>query len=242
MEEVLDVYMQPEDPDCPPVCMDEASKQLVGEARAPLPARPGDIAHEDYEYVRNGVANLFMFFAPLRGWRHVTVTERRTKVDWAYAMRDVVDIYFPTATKIRVVSDNLNTHDPGSLYEAFAPEEARRILDRLEFHHTPKHGSWLNMAEIELGVLGRQCLDRRIPDHATLAREVAAWEAPRNDAPAAMDWRFTTADARIKLKHLYPVTTLPAQAVATASAIQATDPGHRPGHLTGQPFGLAYRS
>jgi len=219
MEEVLDVYMLPEDPDYPLVCMDEASKQLVGETRAPLPARPGDVAHEDYEYVRNGVANLFMFFAPLRGWRHVTVTERRTKVDWAYAMRDLVDVHFPAATTIRVVSDNLNTHDPGSLYEAFAPEEARRILDRLELHHTPKHGSWLNMAEIELSVLGRQCLDRRIPDHATLAREVAAWEAPRNSAAAAMDWRFTTADARIKLKHLYPVTTLPAQTVAAASLI-----------------------
>jgi len=223
MEEVLDVYMVPKDPDFPLVCMDEASKQLVGETRAPLPLRPGDVAHEDYAYVRNGVATLFMFCAPLCGWHHVTVTERRTKGDWAYAMRDLVDVYFPTATKIRVVSDNLHTHDPGSLYEAFAPEEARRILERLELHHTPKHGRWLNMAEIELSVRGRQCLDRRIPDHATLAREVAAWEAPRNDAAAAMDWRFTTADARIKLKHLYPVTTLPAQATAPASLIQATD-------------------
>ena len=147
MEEVLDVYQQPADPDHPLVCMDEASKQLVGETRPPLPARPGDTAHEDYEYVRNGVANLFMFYAPLLGWRHVHVTERRTSVDWAHAIRDLVDAYFPTATKIRLVCDNLNTHTAGSLYEAFPPEEARRILDRLELHHTPKHGSWLNMAE-----------------------------------------------------------------------------------------------
>ncbi len=149
MEEVLDVSMLPEDPDYPLVCMDEASKQLVGETRAPLPARPGDVAHEDYEYVRQRVANLFMFFAPLLGWRHVTVTERRTRLDWAYAVRDLVDVHFPAATKIRLVSDNLNTHDPGSLYEAFPPQEARRILDRLALHHTPKHGRWLNMAEIE---------------------------------------------------------------------------------------------
>jgi len=208
MEEVLDVYMLPEDPDYPLVCMDEASKQLIGETRAPLPARPGAVAHEDYEYVRQGVANLFMFFAPLLGWRHVTVTERRTRLDWAYAVRDLVDVHFPAATKIRLVSDNLNTHDPGSLYEAFPPEEARRILDRLALHHTPTHGSWLNMAEIELSVRGRQCLDRRIPDHDTLAREVAAWEAPRNGRAATMEWRFTTADARSKLTHLYPVTTL----------------------------------
>ncbi len=208
MEEVLDVYMLPEDPAYPLVCMDEASKQLVGETRLPLPAQPGDVAHYDYEYVRNGVANLFMFFAPLVGWRHVQVTERRTRVDWAHAMRALVDVYFPEAIKIRVVSDNLNTHEAGSLYEAFPPEEARRILDRLELHHTPKHGSWLNMAEIELSVLGRQCLDRRIPDAETLQREVTAWQAPRNGTAATMEWRFTTADARIKLKHLYPVTTL----------------------------------
>jgi hypothetical protein len=218
MEEVLDVYMRPEEPDCPLVCMDEASKQLVGETRRPLPPRPGDSAHYDYEYVRNGVANLFMFFAPLVGWRHVAVTERRTCVDWAHAMRDLVDVYFPAARTIRVVSDNLNTHDAGSLYEAFPPQEARRILDRLELHHTPKHGSWLNMAEIELSVLARQCLDRRIPDQDMLRREIAAWEAPRNSAYATMDWRFTTADARIKLKHLYPVTTLLAYDQATPLA------------------------
>ncbi len=199
--------MLPEDPDCPLVCMDEASKQLVGETRTPLPARPGESAHEDYEYVRNGVANLFMFFAPLQGWRHVAVTERRTKVDCAHALRDLVDVHFPMAPKVRVVFDNLNTHAAGSLYEAFPPEEARRILDRLELHHTPKHGSWLHMAAIELSVLARQCLDRRLPDQAMLTREIAAWEAPRNSAQATMDWRFTTADARITLTHLYPVTT-----------------------------------
>jgi len=220
MEEVLDVYTLPEDSAYPLVCMDEASKQLVGETRTPLPARPGDGAHYDYEYVRNGVANLFMFFAPRAGWRHIQVTERRTRVDWAYAMRDLVDRYFPQAVKIRVVSDNLNTHEAGSLYEAFPPEEARRILDRLELHHTPKHGSWLNMAEIELSVLGRQCLDRRIPDAETLRREVAAWETPRNSAQATMDWRFTTADARIKLKHLYPVTTLPTPTILVADTAQ----------------------
>ena len=220
MEEVLDVYQQPADPDRPLVCMDEASKQLVGETRTPLPARPGDTAHEDYEYVRNGVANLFMFYAPLAGWRHVQVTEHRTRLDWAHAMRDLVDLHFPTATKIRLVCDNLNTHTAGSLYEAFPPEEARRILDRLELHHTPKHGSWLNMAEIELSVLSRQCLDRRIADDAALRHEIAAWEAPRNRAEATMDWRFTTADARIKLKHLYPITTPPARLAANADSNQ----------------------
>jgi hypothetical protein len=207
--------------------MDEASKQLVGETRLPLPVRPGDAARVGYEYTRNGVANLFLFFAPLEGWRHVTVTERRTRVDWAYAMRDLVDVYFPTATTIRVVLDNLNTHLAGSLYEAFAPHEARRILARLELHHTPKHGSWLNMAEIELSVLSRQCLDRRIPDADTLTHEVAAWEAPRNSAQATMEWRFTTADARIKLQHLYPVVHIPEEdhgtppAPATAAAPEA---------------------
>ena len=220
MEEVLDVYQQPDDPDRPLVCMDEASKQLVGETRTPLPARPGDTAHEDYEYVRNGVANLFMFYAPLAGWRHVQVTERRTRLERAHAMRDLVDLHFPTATKIRLVCDNLNTHTAGSLYEAFPPEEARRILDRLELHHTPKHGSWLNMAEIELSVLSGQCLDQRIADADRLRRETAAWETPRNSAEARMDWRFTTAEARIKLKHLYPVTTVPDQFVANTDSSQ----------------------
>jgi hypothetical protein len=222
MEEVLEVYTLPQDPACPLVCMDEASKQLVGETRVPLPMRPGDNTHYDYEYVRNGVANLFMFCAPLLGWRHVTVTERRTRVDWAAAMRDLVDVYFPSAPKIRVVLDNLNTHVAGSLYEAFTPAEARRILDRLELHHTPKHGSWLNMAEIEFSVLSRQCLDRRIPDHDTLIREIAAWEAPRNSAQATMEWRFTTADARIKLTHLYPIVHIPEDQHEAASPDQHT--------------------
>jgi hypothetical protein len=221
MEEVLDVYTLPHDPTCPLVCMDETSKQLVGETRVPLPLRPGAPVSYDYEYTRNGVANLFMFFAPLEGWRHVAVTARRTRVDWAYAMRDLVDVYFPTAATIRVVLDNLNTHIAGSLYEAFAPQEARRILDRLELHHTPKHGSWLNMAEIELSVLSRQCLDQRIPDAATLIREVAAWEAPRNSAQAPMEWHFTTADARIKLKHLYPVVHVPEEDHGTPAATAA---------------------
>jgi len=224
MEEVLDVYTRPEDPAYPLVCMDEASTQLVGETRAPLPARPGDDAHYDYAYVRNGVATLCMFFAPLAGWRHIQVTERRTRVDWAYALRALVDSYFPQAVKIRVVSDNLNTHEAGSLYEAFPPEEARRILDRsldrLELYHTPKHDSWLTMAEIELSVRARQCLDRRIPGAETLRREVAAWEAPRNSVHATMDWRFTTADARIKLKHLYPVMTLPIPTTRVADTAQ----------------------
>jgi len=224
MEEVLDVYQQPDDPDRPLVCMDEASKQLVGETRPPLPARPGAVAHEDYEYVRNGVANLFMFFAPLAGWRHVRVTERRTRLDWAHAVRDLVDEHFPTASAIRLVCDNLNTHTAGSLYEAFPPEEARRILDRLELHHTPKHGSWLNMAEIELSVLSGQCLDQRIADADRLRREIAAWQTPRNSAAARMDWRFTTADARIKLKHLYPVTTVPSQPSPDANASQPLVP------------------
>jgi hypothetical protein len=223
MEEVLDVYTLPEDSEVPLVCMDEASKQLVGETRTPLPLRPGDHLHYDYEYVRNGVANLFMLFAPLLGWRHVEVTERRCRVDWAVVMRDLVDVYFPHAQKIRVVLDNLNTHVAGSLYEAFPPAEARRILARLELHYTPKHGSWLNMAEIELSVLGRQCLDRRIPEQVLLRQEVAAWEASRNSAQATTEWRFTTADARIKLKHLYPVTHLTAAQPVAAPPAAPTD-------------------
>ena len=211
MEDVLDVYTQPYDPAYPQVCMDELSKQLVGETRVPVPPAPGQVARMDYEYVRLGVANLFIFFEPLAGWRPLEVTAHRTKQDWAYAIRDLVDRYYPDAIKIRLVLDNLNTHVGGALYEAFPPVEARRLLDRLELHYTPKHGSWLNMAESELSILSRQCLDRRIADPATLAREVAAWEARRNSAQATMDWRFTTADARIKLAHLYPVITLPAQ-------------------------------
>jgi hypothetical protein len=204
MEDVLDLYMAPADPAYPLVCFDETSKQLIGDSRSPLPAGPGQPERFDYEYVRHGVQNLFMFFAPLHNWRHVKVTERRTKEDWAACMRDLVDIHFPAAKRIRVVEDNLNTHTPAALYEALPPAEAKRILDRLEFHYTPKHGSWLNMAEIELSVLNGQCLDRRIADKATLEQEVAAWEKTRNQRRATVNWRFTSADARIKLKRLYP--------------------------------------
>ena len=205
MEEVLDVYTRPLDPKRPQVCFDESSKQQVKEVRTPLPGAPGQPARYDTEYERNGVSNLFMFFCPLLNWRHVKVTDQRTAVDWAHCMRELVDVHFPEAERIILVQDNLNTHTPAALYAAFPPEEAKRIWDKLEFHYTPKHGSWLNMAEIDLSVLSRQCLDRRIPDQATLIREVAAWEAERNARQATVHWRFTTADARIKLKHLYPV-------------------------------------
>ncbi len=205
MEDVLDVYPQPLDPKHPQVCFDESSKQQVKEVRTPVPVAPGQPARYDTEYERNGVSNLFMFFCPLLNWRHVKVTDQRTAVDWAECMRELVDVHFPAAERITVVLDNLNTHTPAALYAAFAPAEAKRIWDKLEFHYTPKHGSWLNMAEIELSVLSRQCLERRIPDQATLITEVAAWEADRNARQATVHWRFTTADARIKLKHLYPV-------------------------------------
>ncbi len=205
MEDVLDVYTRPLDPKHPLVCFDESSKQQVKEVRVPVPVVPGHPARFDTEYERNGVSNLFMFFCPLVNWRHVKVTDRRTAVDWAQCMRDLVDVHFPEAERITVVQDNLNTHTAAALYAAFEPAEAKRIWDKLEFHHTPKHGSWLNMAEIELSVLSRQCLDRRIPDQPTLSTEVAAWEGDRNAMRATVDWRFTTADARIKLKHLYPV-------------------------------------
>ncbi len=205
MEDVLAVYTRPYDPRRPQVCLDEASTQLLGEVAPPLPRAPGRPAREDYEYERRGTANLFLCCEPLRGWRHVTVTERRTKVDWAHAIRDLVDARYPDAERIVLVMDNLNTHTPASLYEAFPPAEAKRLADKLEIHYTPKHGSWLNMAEIELSVLARQCLDRRIPDADTLRREVTAWADARNGAAAVVDWRFTTDDARIKLKRLYPV-------------------------------------
>lgn len=205
MEDVLEVYKRPYDPTHPQVCMDEMSKQLVSETRQPLPAQPGQPQRYDYEYRREGVCNLFIFFEPLQGWRHLKVTQRRTRQDWAWAMKDLVDVYYPDAERIIVVLDNLNTHNGASLYETFEPAEARRILERLEFHYTPKHGSWLNMAEIELSVFARQCLNRRIPDQDTLRHEVAALEAERNRSASAVNWRFTTADARIKLKKLYPV-------------------------------------
>ena len=204
MEDVLDVYHRPYDPRFPQVCMDETSKQLVGETRTPLPAAPGRPARIDYEYERHGVRNLFLFVEPLRGWRHVQVTERRTNQDWAHAIQDLVDVHYPKAERIVLVLDNLNTHVGSALYETFPPAEARRLLDRLEFHYTPPHGSWLNMAEIELSILARQCLDRRIPDHDLLVREVAAWEATRNTRQCTITWRFTTEDARIKLTRLYP--------------------------------------
>ena len=205
MEDVLDVYQQPRDPDFPLVCLDEASKQLLADTREPIPMKPGQLARHDYEYERHGTSNLFMFFAPLEGWRHVKATGRRTAVDYAHALKDLADKYFRKAKKIRLVQDNLNTHKPASLYEAFPPREARRLVRRFEWHYTPKHGSWLNMAESEISVLIRQCLDRRIADQKTLATEVAAWQKDRNKRCAIADWQFTTADARLKLKHLYPV-------------------------------------
>jgi hypothetical protein len=204
MEDVLEVYTQPFDPQRPQVCMDETSKQLVGETRTPIPAAPGEPAREDYEYVRNGVGNLFMFFEPLAGWREVKVTERRTRVDWAQAIRDLVDRRYPQVEKIVLVMDNLNTHGIGSLYEAFPPVEAARIARKLEIHYTPKHGSWLNMAESELSILARQCLDARIPDLEHLRREVTAWQNERNQNRSRTNWRFTTEDARIRLARLYP--------------------------------------
>jgi transposase len=204
MEDVLDLYAQRYTAYAPVVCFDEASKQLVKETRLPWPVAPGQVACYDYEYERNGVANLFVHFQPLTGWRHVAVTEHRTKQDFALQMKELVDVHFPDAIKIRVVLDNLNTHTKAALYEAFEPAEAKRIADRLEFHYTPKHGSWLNMAEIELSVLTKQCLDRRIPDAAALTQEVAAWEAARNELRATVEWRFKVADARTKLKRLYP--------------------------------------
>jgi hypothetical protein len=204
MEDVLDVYARPPDPSRPVVCVDEGGKQLIGDVREPLPARPGRAAKQDYEYQRNGMANLFMAVEPLSGWRHVEVTERKTAVDFAHFLRLLSDGPFRDCEKIVLVCDNLNTHTPASLYEAFEPAEARRLAGRFEWHHTPKHGSWLNVAECELSVLARQCLDRRIPDQETLQREVAAWERTRNAAAVKVDWQFTTADARIKLRHLYP--------------------------------------
>jgi DDE superfamily endonuclease len=204
MEDVLDVYTRPYDPLHPWVCFDESNKQLIAETREPLPAEPGRPERYDYQYERNGTANLFMFFEPLGAWRHVEVTDRRTAMDYARQMKYLVDDRYPDAIKITVIHDRLNTHVPASLYKAFEPAEAKRILDKLEFHYTPKHGSWLNMAEIELSVLARQCLDRRIPEQETLKQEVAAWEKQRNQEGKSVDWRFTTANARIKLKRLYP--------------------------------------
>ncbi len=204
MEDILDVYQDEYSTRHPLVCMDESSKQLLGEVCAPLPDEPGHPRRYDSEYQRNGTQNLFVAFAPLQGWRDVSVTERRTKQDWAHYMQALVDVHFPDAEVITVVLDNLNTHKLASLYEAFEPAEARRIARKLDLHYTPKHGSWLNMAEIELSVLSRQCLNRRIADADTLKYEVAAWVAMRNGTKTMVEWRFTTEDARIKLKRLYP--------------------------------------
>ena len=204
MEDVLDVYHRPYDPNFPVVCFDESSKQLVAEKRKSVPTAPGQIERYDYEYQRNGVRNLFLFFSPLVSWRHIKITEQRTHRDWANCMKDLVDVHFPEATRIRLIQDNLNTHNPVFLYEVFEPTEAKRILDKLAFHFTPKHGSWLNMAEIEFSVLSRQCLNRRIGDEASLVQEINSWVNNRNHSQATVNWQFTTDDARIKLKKLYP--------------------------------------
>jgi len=205
MEDVIQTYMLPYDPKWPVVCFDEASRQLFGEVRPREPVRAGAPARVDYEYERKGVCCQLMMCEPLRGWRHVTVTERRTRRDYAQCIRDLVDRFYPRVTKIRLVQDNLNTHDGASLYEAFPPEEARRILDKIEFHYTPKHGSWLNMAEMEFSVLSRQCLDQRIETTAALADTLASWEASRNKAQTKINWTFRVADARKKLHWIYPL-------------------------------------
>jgi hypothetical protein len=204
MEQVLDVYQRPADPRFPVICMDESNKQLTGDVLAPLPLKPGQGQKIDCNYVRHGTGNLFIAFEPAGGRRDVTVTERRTRDDWAHYVKFIVDDFCPTAERITLVCDQLNTHSFASLYATFPPAEAHRLARKLELVHTPKHGSWLNMAEIEFSALSRQCLDRRIPDRDLLAREVAAWAKARNDHQATVHWRFTTADARIKLKSLYP--------------------------------------
>lgn len=204
MEDVLEVYTRPYDSDYPVVCLDETSKQLVKETRIPLPVKPGHPQYYDYEYERNGVCNLFMLSEPLAGWRHVEVTDRRTKKDYAQILKYLVDERYPDAKVISVVQDNLNTHVKSAVYEGFPPQEAKRLLEKLEFHYTPKHGSWLNIAEIELSVVSGQCLDQRIPDQESLKQALAAWEAERNARATKVNWRFTTKDARIKLKRLYP--------------------------------------
>ena len=204
MEDVLEVYQRPRDPQRPLVCLDETSKQLIMEVRAPVPMKPGHPARHDYEYERNGVANLFMLFAPLEGWRHVKVTDRHAAIDYAHVLKDLSDVHFPSAIKIVLVQDNLSTHTTASLYQAFPAAEARRLVERFEWHYTPKHGSWLDMAESELGVLSSRCLARRIPNKKTLKREVAAWQKHRNKHHAKANWQFTTAKARVKLKSLYP--------------------------------------
>ncbi len=204
MEAVLEVYQTAYNSKTPVICIDEATKQLVQETRVPIPAEPGQVERNDYEYERNGTANLFMVCEPMVGWRRVSVTPQRTALDYAHLLKTLVDVDYAQVEKLIVIEDNLNTHSPASLYKAFEPQEAQRILSRLEFCHTPKHGSWLNMAEIELSILSRQCLDRRIGDLETLETEVAAWQDNRNHEETWIDWRFTTADARVKLHRLYP--------------------------------------
>jgi hypothetical protein len=204
MEDVLDVYTRPYDPARPQICLDETSRQVLAETRAALPVAPGRPARHDPKYARNGVVNVFLVGEPPRGWRQVRISERRTRLDWADCIKEVVDVHYPDAERIVLVMDQLNTHSPASLYEAFPPAEAKRLADKLEIHYTPTHGSWLNMAELELSVLARQCLNRRLGNRATIEQEVAAWTAARNAAATTIDWRFTTADARIKLKRLYP--------------------------------------
>lgn len=208
MEDVLDVYEKPYDPAYPVVCMDEAGKQLIGEVREPLPVRPGSPTKQDSEYKRGGMANLFMAFEPLAGRRHVQVTARKTSIDFAHFMKQLADEHYREARQIVLVCDNLSTHSRAAFYEAFEPAEARRLAQRFEWHYTPKHGSWLNVAEMELSVLARQCLDRRIPDQEKLSQEVAAWQRQRNDNAVSVNWQFTTADARIKLRKLYPVVEM----------------------------------
>jgi hypothetical protein len=204
MEDVLDVYQRPYDPLRPVVCLDETSRQVLADTRAPLPVAPGRPARHDPEYERKGVVNCFLVSEPLCGWRETRLSDRRTRIDWAHCIQDLSDVQYPHAERIVLVMDQLNTHSPASLYEAFPPAAAKRLADRLEIHYTPKHGSWLNMAEIELSILARQCLNRRLDDRAMMEREVAAWATARNAAATTIDWQFTTDDARIKLMRLYP--------------------------------------
>jgi hypothetical protein len=204
MEDILDVYQMPYDPQVPLVCMDEKPVQLVEDVQGPIPAEAGKPKRIDNEYKRNGTATVFMYTEPLSGWRHVSVRERKTAVDWAYEIKELLEVYYPEAKRVRLVVDNLNIHKIGSLYDAFSPEKARELVKRLEIHYTPKHGSWLNIAEVEISALSRQCLDRRIGDSATLKKEASAWENNRNEKQKGVDWRFTTKDARIRLKRLYP--------------------------------------
>jgi hypothetical protein len=204
MEDVLDLYAEPHNPAFPVVCFDERPYQLMGETRQSIPCAPGEPARYDYEYQRLGTYNLFTYLQPLAGWRHVVVTDRRTKLDFAPRMKELVDVHFPDAECIRLIVNNLNIHTPAAFYEAFSPAESRRLVQRIEFHYTPKHDTWLNMVESELAVLSRQCLDQRIPTQTVLQREIAAWEADRNQRPIMVNWQFKTTDARIRLKRLYP--------------------------------------